>query len=44
LLDEAIAGRGVRSVYQPIVDLERCTVAGFEALTRFDIGPIARSL
>jgi EAL domain-containing protein (putative c-di-GMP-specific phosphodiesterase class I) len=39
LLEEAIAGRGVRSVYQPIVDLKRCTVAGYEALTRFDIGP-----
>ena len=35
----AIAGRGVRSVYQPIVELSRCTVAGFEALTRFDVGP-----
>ena len=39
LLEGAIAGRGVRSVYQPIVELSRCTVAGFEALTRFDVGP-----
>jgi EAL domain-containing protein (putative c-di-GMP-specific phosphodiesterase class I) len=38
LLERAIRGEGVRSVYQPIVDLQRCTVAGYEALTRFDLG------
>ncbi|MGZ4765991.1 MAG: EAL domain-containing protein [Ilumatobacteraceae bacterium] len=38
LLHRAARGEGVRCVYQPIVDLQRCTVAGFEALTRFDIG------
>ncbi|MEO5899330.1 MAG: EAL domain-containing protein [Ilumatobacteraceae bacterium] len=39
LLDRAIGGVGVHSLYQPIIDLRRCTIAGFEALTRFDIGP-----
>ena len=37
LLDDAIAGDGVRSVFQPIVDLRRLTVVGYESLTRFDI-------
>jgi EAL domain-containing protein (putative c-di-GMP-specific phosphodiesterase class I) len=35
-LADACAGRGIRSVYQPIVDVERGTTVGFEALTRFD--------
>jgi EAL domain-containing protein (putative c-di-GMP-specific phosphodiesterase class I) len=41
LLERAIRGEGVRAAYQPIVDLQRCTVAGYEALTRFEIGPPA---
>ena len=32
----ATTGRGLRSVYQPIVDLGRLTVVGYESLTRFD--------
>ena len=36
-LDAAIAGEGVRTVVQPIVDLARGQVAGYEALTRFDL-------
>ncbi len=43
LLEQALASVGVRTVYQPIVDLRRRTVVGYEALTRFDgrpgIGP-----
>lgn len=39
LLARAIFGEGVRSVFQPIVDLQRCTVAGYEALTRFELDP-----
>jgi EAL domain-containing protein (putative c-di-GMP-specific phosphodiesterase class I) len=35
-LAAACAGKGIRSVYQPIVDVERGTTVGFEALTRFD--------
>ena len=35
-LADACAGRGIRTVYQPIVDVERGTTVGFEALTRFD--------
>lgn len=43
-LAEAVAGRGVSSVYQPIVDLDRGVVTGYEALARFshpdiDAGP-----
>lgn len=29
----------LRTVYQPIVDLQRATVAGYEALTRFELAP-----
>lgn len=39
----ALRGEGVRAVYQPIIDLGRFTVVGYEALSRFDgvvgIGP-----
>lgn len=38
-LDAAIAGEGVRTVVQPIVDLARGQVTGYEALTRFDLVP-----
>ncbi len=34
-LAAVVAGEGVRTVYQPIVDLERGVVAGYEALARF---------
>ncbi len=37
LLARAIAGEGMQSVFQPIVDLQRCRVVGYEALTRFDL-------
>ncbi|MGY6499498.1 MAG: EAL domain-containing protein [Acidimicrobiales bacterium] len=37
LLVRAISGEGVRAVFQPIVDLPRRVVAGFEALTRIDL-------
>ena len=36
LLDSAIGGTGLRAVYQPIVDLARGVVVGYEALTRFE--------
>ncbi len=36
LLDDALAGVGVRTVFQPVIDLARRCVAGYEALTRFD--------
>ncbi|MTD16453.1 EAL domain-containing protein [Nakamurella sp. YIM 132087] len=39
LLDEACRGRGLRSVYQPIVDVARGRVTGYESLTRFDAAP-----
>jgi EAL domain-containing protein (putative c-di-GMP-specific phosphodiesterase class I) len=35
MLQWAIEGCGVRAVYQPIVDLARGTVVGYEALVRF---------
>jgi EAL domain-containing protein (putative c-di-GMP-specific phosphodiesterase class I) len=35
MLQWAIEGCGVRAVYQPIVDLDRGVVAGYEALVRF---------
>jgi len=38
-LADALDGRRVASVYQPIVDVSRRVVAGYEALTRFDAGP-----
>jgi EAL domain-containing protein (putative c-di-GMP-specific phosphodiesterase class I) len=34
-IERAIAGDGVRAVFQPIVDLRRRVVVGYEALTRF---------
>lgn len=36
LLASAIAGDSVSAVYQPIIDVARATVAGYEALARFD--------
>ena len=39
LLERAIQGEGLRFVYQPIVDLGRFEIAGYEALVRFDLGP-----
>ncbi len=39
LLDRALRGEGVRTVFQPVVDLARGIVVGYEALTRFD-GPV----
>ncbi len=35
-IERALTGQGIRSVYQPIVDLPRRKIVGFEALTRFD--------
>ena len=39
LLERAIEGEGIRFLYQPIVDLGRFEIAGYEALARFDLGP-----
>lgn len=39
LLARACRGEGLRSVYQPIVDVARGIVAGYEALVRFESGP-----
>lgn len=39
LLQAACLGQGLRSVYQPIIDVARGVVAGYEALIRFDRGP-----
>lgn len=43
LIDGVIAGHRLRSLYQPIVDLQRRVVTGYEALTRVDadvaVGP-----
>lgn len=39
LLHRALSGEGVRSVYQPIVDMHRRVITGFEALARFDLVP-----
>ncbi|WP_111766945.1 EAL domain-containing protein [Nakamurella deserti] len=39
LLERACRGEGLRSVYQPIVDVARGVVAGYEALIRFEDGP-----
>jgi EAL domain-containing protein (putative c-di-GMP-specific phosphodiesterase class I) len=36
-IERAIAGEGVRAVFQPIVDLRRRAVVGYEALTRFTV-------
>jgi EAL domain-containing protein (putative c-di-GMP-specific phosphodiesterase class I) len=40
MLRSAIEGVGLRAVYQPIVDLARGTVVGYEALTRFEGYPV----
>lgn len=39
LLDRAISGELLRPKFQPIIDLQRGTVAGYEALARFADGP-----
>lgn len=39
LLARAVRGEGIRSAFQPIVDLRRCVVTGYEALTRVDLVP-----
>jgi EAL domain-containing protein (putative c-di-GMP-specific phosphodiesterase class I) len=36
MLQTALTGTGLRAAYQPIVDLARGTVVGYEALIRFD--------
>ena len=36
-LTRAIRGEGLRTAYQPIVDLHRLEVTGYEALARFDV-------
>jgi EAL domain-containing protein (putative c-di-GMP-specific phosphodiesterase class I) len=41
MLTRAMRGEGVRNVFQPVVDLIRGTVVGYEALTRFDGYPVA---
>jgi len=33
----AACGEGLQTVFQPVVDLRRLTVTGYEALTRFDL-------
>jgi EAL domain-containing protein (putative c-di-GMP-specific phosphodiesterase class I) len=38
-LNDALRGAGVHPEFQPIVDLSRGVVAGYEALARFDTGP-----
>lgn len=38
-LDAAVLGGGIRTHYQPIVDLARGTVVGYEGLARFGLGP-----
>jgi EAL domain-containing protein (putative c-di-GMP-specific phosphodiesterase class I) len=40
LLGPAVAGHGLRAVYQPIVDLARGVVVGYEALIRFVDYPV----
>lgn len=44
LLADACRGIGLRSVFQPIADVARGTVAGYEALIRFDSGPASPEL
>jgi EAL domain-containing protein (putative c-di-GMP-specific phosphodiesterase class I) len=43
MLDDACAGVGLRAVYQPLVDLQRGDVVGYEGLSRFlplqDVSP-----
>lgn len=38
-VDEVVTGRRLRTVFQPIVDVDAGHVAGFEALTRVDADP-----
>jgi EAL domain-containing protein (putative c-di-GMP-specific phosphodiesterase class I) len=40
LLSQAASGEGLSSHYQPIIDVERGTVVGFEALARFQGYPV----
>jgi EAL domain-containing protein (putative c-di-GMP-specific phosphodiesterase class I) len=40
-LEQACLGKGITTVYQPIVDIQRGVVAGYEALTRFAGPPAA---
>ncbi|MCO7218368.1 diguanylate cyclase domain-containing protein [Klenkia sp. PcliD-1-E] len=39
-LDEILTGGGVRSVFQPIVDLDSGAVVAYEALARGPVGPL----
>ncbi len=41
LLERALTGEGVSTVFQPIVDLVRGAIVGYEALTRFTGYPIS---
>jgi EAL domain-containing protein (putative c-di-GMP-specific phosphodiesterase class I) len=41
LVDRAIRGELIRPAFQPIVDIQRGVIAGYEALARFDDGPVA---
>jgi EAL domain-containing protein (putative c-di-GMP-specific phosphodiesterase class I) len=41
MLTRAMRGEGVRNVFQPIIDLTRGTVVGYESLTRFDGYPVS---
>jgi EAL domain-containing protein (putative c-di-GMP-specific phosphodiesterase class I) len=40
LLERALTGAGVHTQFQPVVDLARGVVVGFEALTRFEGYPV----
>ena len=42
-LDAVIAGGGVSVAFQPVIDLARASVVGYEALARFD-GPVPSPL
>ena len=37
-IERVLDGDGVTTVYQPIIDLQRAQVVGYEALSRFDAG------
>ena len=41
LVDRAITGELIRPAFQPIVDIQRGVIAGYEALARFVDGPAA---
>ena len=43
MLARAVSGEGLSSQYQPIIDVERGTVVGFEALARFRDYPVCDS-